>query len=184
MDSDSEEELGEDHHDTNVEQDPGVVRLKELSSLNNFGIEDPRDFVTDLDKASLLKVIEVSPVQKSVFAIKAKHVKSAQDILNLYEAIFYFEDMEYTKRFKSLKNYSRAPEEKRKGSRAYVRPPQMVYDFVSDESSDDEEEIDEYYGRRKKVYKPKLPHNLMIKNQKKEASKRTRLPNKQFKVNV
>ena len=103
--------------------------------------------------------------------------------MNIYEAIFYFEDTKYTKRISSLKNYSEAPEEK-KGKRKYTRPPQMVYEFVSDEESEEEEDMDEYYGRRKKIHKPKLPHNLLIKNKKKDEAKRAKLPRRQFTVNV
>eukprot|EP00944_MAST-04C_sp_MAST-4C-sp1_P011698 g11698.t1 len=182
--SDSDEEEAEDSLDSNVEGDPGVIKLKQLASLEGFGIKNPTDFPSLQDKTNLKRVINASPVDPSRYLPRANAVKSAQDILNVYEAVLYFEDQAYTNRLESLKSYTLAPEDAKEVVQTDRRDPTLTYEFVSDEEGDEIEQVDEYYGRRKKAHKKKLPHNLMIKNKKKDVNKRAKLPRAQFTVNV
>ena len=75
--------------------------------------------------------------------------------MNVYEAVLYFEDQAYTNRLESLKSYTLAPEDTKEVVQTDRRDPTLTYEFVSDEEGDEIEQVDEYYGRRKKVYKKK-----------------------------
>lgn len=183
-DSDSEDEEPEDLFDSDVEGDPGVKALKRLVTLEGFGIKNPTDFPSLQDKTDLKRAVNAAPVDPSMYLPRVDAVKSAQDILNIYEAILYFEDQAYKNRLESLKSYTLAPEDTKEMAPTDRRDPTLTYEFISDEEGDEVDEVDEYYGRRKKVQKKKLPHNLMIKNKKKDENRRARLPRAQFTINV
>ena len=75
-----QEEEAEDLNFSNVEGDPGVIKLKQLASLEGFGIKNPTDFPSMQDKMDLKRVINASPVDPSKYLPRANAVKSRHKI--------------------------------------------------------------------------------------------------------